>query len=100
MDNEQALFEVIHEHFSQSTGGHIMTIAESLEARGYKRGVEQGRNEGRNEGINQGINKGKQLGIHLIANNLLKEGLPLNTISKVTGLAVQDIQDMQINQVT
>ena len=54
--------------------------------RGLKEGVEKGRTEGRKEGWTEGVTG--------IAKKLLAMGLDLDTISKGTGLTVEQIQKL------
>lgn len=64
--------------------------------------ADQFRNEGREEGIVQGLQKGIVQGreegaaekIRVIACNMLAENFPLETISKVTGISVEDLKKL------
>ena len=65
---------------------------EAGEQKGEKRGIKKGENIGEKRGIKKGENIGEKRGIvkarQEIAVNLLKEGLPLELISQVTGVSV------------
>ena len=66
---------------------------------GLKKGKEEGLKEGREEGKKEGLKKGKEEGLKEgekkskieIAKNMLKEGLDVNLISKLSGLIVGEI---------
>ena len=64
-------------------------IAEATEE-GYNKGHEKGYNEGHEQGIEQGI---KQNNID-VAKKMLEEKLPLETISKITGLSNEEITEL------
>ena len=52
------------------------------------------RNEGKQEGLREGeINKAREM-----AKNMLKDNVSINTISKYTGLTINEIQELTINQ--
>ena len=55
-----------------------------------KQGREQGREEGREEGLEQGMEKNRQA----IALNMLKEGLDIALICKMTGLSEEEIKKL------
>ena len=65
-------------------------IAEATEE-GYNNGHEKGYNEGHEQGIEQGI---KQNNID-VAKKMLEEKLPLETISKITGLSIKEITELK-----
>ena len=77
-------------------------IAEATEE-GYSKGHEKGYNEGHEKGIEQGIEKGIEQGIEQgiekgikqnnidVAKKMLEEKLPLETISKITGLSTEEV---------
>ena len=74
-------------------------IAEATEE-GYNKGHEKGYNEGHEQGIEQGIEQGSLQEKNQVAINLLKEKMPYDFISKVTGLTVEEIKKIEksINQ--
>ena len=53
------------------------------------------RQEGVEEGIEQGIEQGRKTEKLEIARSLLKQGLPVETISEATGLSIPDIEELQ-----
>ena len=61
-------------------------IAEATEE-GYNKGHEKGYNEGHEKGIEQNNID--------VAKKMLKEKLPLETISKITGLSVKEIRELK-----
>jgi len=93
----QVFYEMIppqkaEEYLSNALRGEVMTLAQRFEQNGIQKGLEKGRQEGRQEGIQEGIQEGRQEGIELekkaIARKLLKESLPLELVSKMTGLSI------------
>ena len=68
-----------------------ITAARQGLKRGLERGVKQGIKEGIKEGIKQGIEKGAEQREKSIAKNLLKDGLPIDKISKYTGLSEKQV---------
>ena len=48
--------------------------------------------EGIEKGIEQGIEQGIKKGIKKVAENMLKKGIPIETIAETTGLTGQQIE--------
>ena len=69
-----------------------MSLMEEFGQSKYEAGEQKGEKIGEMIGIKKGIKKGEKTGIvkarQEIAVNLLKEGLPLELISQVTGVSV------------
>jgi predicted transposase/invertase (TIGR01784 family) len=61
---------------------------------GFIEGELKGREEGREEGRELGREEGVEQGLRLTAKNMLSEGLPLDTIAKITGLSIEKIQTL------
>lgn len=67
--------------------------------RDIKNGIDAAKKEGMEKGIEKGIAIGTEKGIAIgtknkaleIARNMAREGIPCSTISKVTGLTVEEI---------
>ena len=57
---------------------------------------EEGREEGLKEGLKEGREEGEKKGKIEIAKNMLKEGLDVNLISKLSGLSVKEIEELNI----
>ena len=55
---------------------------------------DSGYNEGRKEGIEEGLKKGKKAEKKSIAQNMLEMKIDKETISKVTGLTMDEIENM------
>ena len=55
------------------------------------------REEGRMEGMKEGEERGEKRGIEQVALNMLKQDMDIETISKVTGLSVEDIKKLKTN---
>ena len=60
--------------------------------KGMKQGLEEGLKEGIEQGIEQGIEKGSLDKSYEIAQNMLKENIDIEIISKVTGLNIDQIK--------
>lgn len=102
----------------------IMNIAWRLENKGFKLGIDEGFEIGKNEGIElgktvgielgktEGIELGRTVGIELgrvvgieigrksvqleLAKNLLKENFELSFIERVSGLSIQEIEELTV----
>ena len=57
-------------------------------------GIEEGIKKGKEEGIKKGIKKGIKENQILTAKNMKKENIDVNIISKVTGLSIQEIENL------
>lgn len=68
------------------------SLKEGLE-RGFEKGIEQGLEKGKTEGLS----KGQAIKEHQLVCNMLKEGLDITTISRITGLSETEIHDLQDN---
>ena len=55
---------------------------------------DSGYNEGRKEGIEEGLKKGKKAEKKSIAQNMLEIKIDKETISKVTGLTIDEIDNI------
>ena len=73
---------------------HNTMINESKET-GLKQGIEEGREQGLLQGIEQGIQKGERNKQIAIVQNLLNEGSSVEFIAKVTGLSIEEINDLK-----
>lgn len=64
----------------------------------HQRGLEEGRKEGRREGLEEGLEMGaRQERAKMAQENVLamiREGLPLDMISRITGLSTEKIQEI------
>ncbi len=76
-----------------------MTIAEQLEARGIEKGKAQGMTLGEARGLELGRHEGLELGRYeaqkTTALNMLKESLPVDLITKITGLSQLEVEVLQ-----
>ena len=62
---------------------------------GYKeQALKQGLQQGLQQGIEQGIERGKADAKYEIARNMISEGIDIELISKMTGLAIDEIQKL------
>ena len=79
-------------------GGDFMLAAEEMVLRENKmliaRGRREGRKEGRQEGKIIGIEEGKIRKQKEIAKNMIKEKMPIEVISRITGLSEEEIKKL------
>ena len=76
----------------------LKNVLDTAELKGLRKGIAQGRAQGREEGIAQGREEGIAQGAldekRKNAKTMKALGLPLDTISKVTGLSVAEIEKL------
>jgi predicted transposase/invertase (TIGR01784 family) len=73
---------------------YINTLDTALE-QGYERGMEKGLEKGIEKGLEKGMQQGKLQEKLQIAKNLLLVDIDLETISKSTGLTIEQIKDIK-----
>ena len=61
---------------------------------GLNAAMQQGIAQGLQQGIAQGMTQGIQQGITQVAKNMLSTGIPLEQISKLTGLSETELQSL------
>ena len=71
-------------------------IQNSLLSEAKEEGISQGISQGYTSGINDGISKGENKKSIEIAKNLLSMNMPLEDISKATGLSIEEIKKISI----
>ncbi|MEB3294331.1 MAG: hypothetical protein VKJ24_14325 [Synechococcales bacterium] len=79
LDLPEALKQAFRRELEQYEQEHQMPYVTSIEQMGIQKGTEQGREEERKA----------------IARNLLREGFPLDTIARTTGLSLKQLQELQ-----
>jgi predicted transposase/invertase (TIGR01784 family) len=62
---------------------------------GYKKGIEEGTVRGIERGIKKGMVRGMERGVKKVALNLLDLSIPINDISKATGLTPEQIRQIK-----
>jgi len=62
---------------------------------GLAEGREEGLAEGREEGREEGLAEGREERDAEIARNALAEGFTVETVQKITGLEIKDIENIQ-----
>ena len=72
----------------------IMNMGEALRQEGRQEGMQKGRQEGMQKGRQEGMQKGRQEEKHAVAISMLKEGLGVNTVQRVTGLSSEQIDQL------
>lgn len=87
--NERREYEV-----SMNSYREIKNSMDSAERAGMRKGIKKGRKEGREEGLKEGREEGLKEGRQGIALKMKSEGYPLETISKLTGLDIKEIEEI------
>ena len=64
-------------------------------AEGMQQGMQQGMQKGMQQGMQKGIAEGLQKGMQQVALNMLKEGLDITLICKMTGLSKKEIKNLK-----
>lgn len=76
----------------------IISVEKTLYSSAERKGMEKGMEKGMKEGLEKGMEKGKIEGQmeekFRIASNALKQGLPLEIISQLTGLSIEEIRKL------
>ena len=62
--------------------------------KGRQEGIQEGVQRGRQEGIEEGVQRGTSEALHNLAQNMLTEGLSIETIVRVTGLSEQEVRGL------
>ena len=62
--------------------------------KGLEKGLEKGIEKGKAEGMKHGVEKGKAEEQRLIAANLKKQGINIETIAQCTGLPVKEVSEL------
>ncbi len=78
MKDSQEFLEMVQAGLSPETRGDIMTGAQQIRAKG----------------IEEGMQKGEILARQAMAKKLIREGLPLDTVSRVTGFSVEELNSL------
>jgi len=78
-NNETVFIEKAEQYLSDELRSETMTLAQLFEKKGMEKGLEQGLQEGRQE----------------VALRMLKEGLGMDLITKLTGLSEENIVKLQ-----
>jgi predicted transposase/invertase (TIGR01784 family) len=77
----------------------IATMGQQLKEEGKKAGIEEGKKAGVEEGKKVGVEEGKKAGLEEMAKNaakkMLEDGLPIEIISKYTGLIDKEIEKLR-----
>ena len=81
------LLSDIAANLPEDKGEQVMTIAETLR----NAGMQQGMQAGMEQGMQAGMQQGEQHRSYVIAESMLRDGLPEPTISKYTGLELSEV---------
>lgn len=68
------------------------TLYNSAERRGMEKGMKKGMEKGMEKGLEKGLEKGHEEEKNQIARKMKSDGLPVDIISKYTGLSVEEIE--------
>ena len=71
------------------------TFIEEAKEKGFNQGKQEGFESGKQEGLKKGLEQGIEQKSNEIAKNMLIEKIPLETISKITGLSIEKIQELK-----
>lgn len=64
-------------------------------AEGMQQGMQQGIHKGMQQGMQQGMHKGMEQAVKKTATNMILKGLDVSLISSVTGLSIQQVQNLK-----
>lgn len=70
------------------------SLKEGIE-KGFEKGIEQGLEQGLEKGRTEGLSKGQAEKEHQLVCNMIKEGIDITTISRISGLCESDILLLQ-----
>ena len=71
------------------------TFIEEAKEKGFNQGKQEGFESGKQEGLKKGLEQGIEQKSNEIVKNMLIEKIPLETISKITGLSIEKIQELK-----
>ena len=94
-DNERTILDAIQKSRNDFYNDITSAKKEGIEE-GLKEGLKEGLDKGLKEGLDKGLREGEKKGKIEIAKNMLKEGLGVNLISKLSGLSVKEIEELNI----
>jgi predicted transposase/invertase (TIGR01784 family) len=83
-ENKNKVIKIINENFKEED---IMSIAQALREEGLEKGLEKGREEG----LEKGLEKGREE----VVKNMLSKGLDITTISELTNLSIEKIEEIK-----
>ncbi|EBP4851907.1 ISNCY family transposase, partial [Salmonella enterica] len=76
-------------------GDALMTIAQQLEQKGIEKGRLEGIQIGEEKGRNEGKLEGEREATLKIARTMLKNGLDLSSVMKMTGLTADELEQIR-----
>ena len=94
-DKERTILDAIQKSRNDFYNDITSAKKEGIEE-GLKEGLKEGLDKGLKEGLDKGLREGEKKGKIEIAKNMLKEGLGVNLISKLSGLSVKEIEELNI----
>ncbi|MEK5163645.1 hypothetical protein NYE69_15070 [Paenibacillus sp. FSL R5-0527] len=93
-EEDKRLLEELKEQYPEE-GESIMKLMPAWSRLGYEEGLKEGMEEGIEKGIEQGIEQGiavgVEKGIEKTALNMLREGMEISLVAKVTGLTEEQV---------
>ena len=93
-EQEYILAEAREKNRRNRAARELYVFQEGME-KGRAEGIETGMEKGRAEGIETGMEKGRAEGMQAVALNMLKEQADIAFICKVTGLSIDEIQNLK-----
>jgi predicted transposase/invertase (TIGR01784 family) len=91
ISDKESFFNLIKSRFTADVGGNVMTLGEQLVNSGLQQGLQKGLQEGLQKGLEEGLIKGKLE----VAERLLAEGADAAFVSKITGLPLVKIKELE-----
>ena len=83
-----------HEQYLAELREKYIMDQKATEAAGYDKGLKTGLKQGIQQGLQQGLKQGMQKEKIENAKKMLDEKIDINTISRITGLSIQDLKNL------
>ena len=90
LKNKEAFLKFVSKEFGQERGAEMMTLAEQFKAEGFQEGEKRGEKLGEKRGEKKGMIRTKLE----MAAKLIREGLDLPFVAKVTELPMSRLQEL------
>jgi predicted transposase/invertase (TIGR01784 family) len=91
--DKQEFFKVVSE--LAISEGNIMTLAEQFRQEGYQKGQLDGISQGIEKGIEKGKLEGKNEALKTVAMSLFGQGMTIKQIASITGLSVNETEQLK-----
>ena len=101
-DEKEKQIAIAYSDFQDDNERDKKILIEEGIKQGLKQGKEEGEKQGLKKGLKEGLKQGKEEGkkekAKEMARNMLKDKVDINTISKYTGLTIEEIEFLTNNQ--